>query len=238
MDSKISSFLQQLEDFGTNLFRYTQKMERLAGRLGNNQSEIKSRVIQLQQILMSLAEGYETLVKIKNAPEMADKYFLNMRQLELNPLLKKMKKLEEDFQEIMFAVNNPNSIISNKGNNSDEANAEQCSNDLGSSDDENDEASEEYGQLLLQFIRMHLTFQCPHCSKPILYGEPLCENCDRYVHWEYDQQEIFDKFSQIPKQKKLRCPTEGCGARIELDWENCAVCDLDIQKMLMAHPRF
>jgi hypothetical protein len=65
----------------------------------------------------------------------------------------------------------------------------------------------------------------------------MCESCEKTIKWNYNQQNTFDRLGKLSKDVELYCPNPECGANIELDWENCAICGLDIQEMLLSEPK-
>jgi hypothetical protein len=256
-------FNRDLDQIGNNIIRYTQKIDLLFQKMPFGATELKEKALLYQKNLMTLADEFEALMKYKNSPEMKDKYFFNMRQLELNQLSKRFQRNMDEFDQLSQEINqfktvakpmvkvygkdpiqikiNPGSTL-NPTSNSTFNNSPNMNDDDDEEDDEDDgyeedgESNRNYAEYLTLFLRSCLEFSCPHCHKVVPFGESTCPKCQNTIVWNYDQQDIFDRLSQIPKKIKLKCPRPSCGARIELDWESCAICELDIQRMLNADP--
>lgn len=224
-------------------------MDLLCRKIPETAEELNFKSITLKSKFKTLFDEYDALLKVRDSPEMKDKYFFNMRQLDLNQLSKKCQKVIDDFNLLTKEISEykePSKVSVKEFGRVPSVNYNNnISNSISSSVDDFElgkdnelDVDEEYGEYLTAFIRSCLDFNCPYCHKSIPFGESTCEKCHKSIEWDYDPQEIADKLAQIPRKVILKCPKPDCGARIELDWESCAYCDLDIQRLLNSYPKF
>ena len=219
-----TEFTKRLEAATATFATLLREFEKFDLYAKKNNPGVVERIRQFQNQLFSAKKIYEDLVVCRNAPELGDSYFRHMRTQDLTQLEKQSRKLTDDFTELSQWVHEETNMIASRE-----------TRELGlfsSSTKSHYGEDAEYGDLFMIFIRQNLKFDCPFCQAEIGYGDERCGSCDKKQDWWWDQDDILERFASLPKSHTFYCPNEGCGAMIKLDWDECAYCGMDIQKML------
>jgi serine/threonine protein kinase len=253
ISQKTQIFFDSVNKSGEILYEFLETFEIFKSKHKNIQN---TRIISLtnsyQNILLNTANDFEIYVKLKKSPQLNDSYFISMKQNELKSFQKKIQNLIAEFDELNGSVekfieeendrverNNLNSQAhQNYINNYQQTLPSNSSSTPSSSSQSHYTGGINYPVLFTILIDNNLKFHCTKCKSKIPYGEPFCDECGNKNNWTYDQDEILIRLGTLPKNHKLLCPSEGCGAMIKLDWDNCAMCGLDLWKLLDSKPFF
>src|SRR6056297_106569 len=76
-----------------------------------NIPSIRVKITDFKNRLLDGSDGFEKLVEAKNAPEIADSYFLHMRLIDLKKVEKKYDRLAEEFKKLEMWVDEESSVI-------------------------------------------------------------------------------------------------------------------------------